>query len=129
MKNLLSFKFWLNSNPPDLIPIFYKAFIIIIFLFFLSYLVAFFLQRKKKGAYNNALQSVKSMTLANFILGLILLFFNYESIYFLSARFWFLLWGAEIIAWLYFVIMKFRIIPEKIEAKIKENEYKKYLPK
>jgi len=62
------------------------------------------------------------------IISLILLFFNHERISFFSARFWFLVWGIEMIIWLVFIIKKLKEIPKLREQLVKEKEYNKYIP-
>ena len=64
----------------------------------------------------------------NFFVGLILLFFSHELIPFLSARFWFLLWGLGIAVWLVFIFKALVAIPKKKKQIEKEREYKKYIP-
>jgi len=66
--------------------------------------------------------------LTNAVVGLILAFFNYEMVPFLSARFWFLLWGAGLVVWLIFIGKIITKIPQKRAQLEKEKEFKKYLP-
>ena len=62
------------------------------------------------------------------IIGLFLTFFNYEMVPFLSARFWFLLWGIGILVWLFFIYKMIIKIPQKKALLEKEREFKKYVP-
>jgi len=125
----LSFKFWLNLRPEPLTPFFEKiliAFIILSLVIFIS--AHFFKKKDKKLFYAKFLDSMASLCLANFFIGLLLLFFTYEMIPFLSSRFWFLFWATGLLIWLYFIIKKIVALP-KISKQIKEErEFKKYIP-
>ena len=62
------------------------------------------------------------------MIGLLLTFFNYEMVPFLSARFWLLLWAAGMVVWLAFIIGLVVKIPQRKVLLEKEKEFKKYVP-
>jgi hypothetical protein len=128
MKNLLSIKYWTNMSPdvPNT-----KA--LIIFTIFIVSLAVFslvfhILRKKNKGIYFKIFRRLTSFCFSNFIIGLFLLFFVYESVYFLSGRFWFLFWGIGLIIWAGFIVKSFLEIPKIKEERQKIYEYKKYIP-
>jgi amino acid transporter len=97
-------------------------------LIFLIFLLIY--QKKTREIYiKNILNRLINFSLINFVIILLLLFFSYEEIPFLSSRFWYLLWLVGIILWLYFIIKNIFDIPEKRRNKTKEREFNKYLPK
>ncbi|OGF24220.1 hypothetical protein A3H66_02200 [Candidatus Falkowbacteria bacterium RIFCSPLOWO2_02_FULL_45_21] len=85
-------------------------------------------KRWAKSLYAAVWRVLYYFFLTNAIIGLILLFFNYEMVPFLSARFWFLFWGAGMIVWLFFIYKIIIKIPHKKEQLEKEKEFKKYIP-
>ncbi len=127
MSNLLSFKFWFATRPPILLPIYMKIFIAIIIIFVILSVISWILV-KKKNVYSKIWDRVNTFSISNVFFGLVILFFNYELIPFLSSRFWFLIWGLMIIVWAYFIFKDFKKIPAIREQRAKDHEYKKYIP-
>ncbi|OIO06948.1 hypothetical protein CO115_02070 [Candidatus Falkowbacteria bacterium CG_4_9_14_3_um_filter_36_9] len=129
MSNLLSLKFWFNLRPVSLLPIYKNTLIVFVILIFIAYLLVLIInKRNKKNLYSRFWKNLNAFCLANAIISLILLFFNHERISFFSARFWFLVWGIEMIIWLVFIIKKLKEIPKLREQLVKEKEYNKYIP-
>jgi hypothetical protein len=128
MQNLLSLNFWFNLKPGPLLPIYQQIFITIIIILAISFFILLIIKAKKVNLYNKFLEKLHSFSLINCFIGLILLFFNYELIPFLSSRFWFLLWGLGIIIWLFFIFKILKEIPERKKKILSEKEYKKYIP-
>lgn len=129
MSNLLTLNFWFNLRPgvfTDSMQKFFIAFIVA--LFFLALLSVFFKRGDKKGIYKKVWQSLYYFSITNVFIGAVLLFFTYEMVPMLSARFWFLLWGIGMIVWLYFIFRNLRRIPEKKAEREAEKEFKKYIP-
>lgn len=127
MKNLFSFKFWLNSRPGMLTAAFTNFFWVFLAVLFILFFVFLFLQRKK-NIYRNLYRKLSNFCLGNFIIGLVLLFFIYEAIPFLSARFWLVLWVISMAVWLFFVLKRVKEIPKRKEDLERQKEYKKYIP-
>ena len=134
MSNLeifLSASFWFNSRPPRLIPFFENLLIVVIFVFLILAIFSFYKKRSKgktRNFYITVWRSFYYFCLTNLAIGVLLLFFNYEGIPFLSARFWYIVWFLIIATWLFFIFKFTKKIPEKIKKAEKEEKYKKYLP-
>lgn len=127
MSNLLTFKYWFAVNPGSLAQAGYITLITIAGLSFILAIVVLILKRKK-GSYKRIYANLYDFLVANFVLSLLFLFFHFENIPFFTARFWLLIWLAEMIIWLYFIIKKARLIPQKRKVKERDEEIKKYLP-
>ncbi len=128
MQNLLSLKFWLSLRPGPLLPNYQKIFIALIIILAVCFFVSWVAKIKKRKLYTVFWKKLNSFSLINCFIGLILLFFNYELIPFLSARFWFLLWGAGMAVWLFFIFKILKNIPQKKKQIADEKEYEKYIP-
>lgn len=128
MGNLLSLNFWFNLRPDILMPIYQKIFIGFVIFLAICSLVSWLISSKKRNLYTFFWRKIYSFSLINFFVGLILLFFSHELIPFLSARFWFLLWGLSMAVWLVFIFKTLAVIPKKKKQIEKEREYKKYIP-
>jgi amino acid transporter len=112
-----------------MLPIFQKVFFASLAALAAAAVILYFIKkRNEKNLYNNFWNSLYNFCLTNFIIGIIIYFFNFESAPFLSARFWFLIWGAEMVVWLFFIIRLFLKIPERKERLEKDKEFKKYIP-
>ena len=128
--NLLQPSFWFNLKPIPLLPIYDKVFTGLVVLLGLLLITSFFIKKAyRKNIYGKVLEEAYSFMLTNFGIGLILLFFNYESVPLLSARFWFILWAIEMGIWIYLIIRDVKKIPARKEQFEKEKEYQKYIPK
>lgn len=129
MENLLSIKFWINIRPGALSPVFGDILIgIIILLLATGIIISFIKKSRKYKAYNSFLSSLIVFSFSNTAIGSIVWFFTYEMIPLLSARFWFIFWGAGMAVWLYFIFKMISKVSEKKERIAKEEEYKKYIP-
>lgn len=127
--NLLQLDFWFNLRPIPLLPFYNKALIAFTGLLLVLAIISFFIKKQyKKSAYRRATESIFSLTTTNFFLGLLILFFNYERIPLMSARFWLILWVIEMAIWIYFIVKGIKTLPQKQEETQREKEYKKYLP-
>ena len=125
--NLLSFDFWFNFRPEPLTTTFK-----IVLLVWLTLLLVLFLVikiRQKQGKINKFWLRLATFSLTSFILGLVLLALSQEMIPFFSAKFWFLLWIAIMVAWLVVIVLKLKSSKNKKESAAKKLEYQKYLPK
>lgn len=129
MGNFLNFDFWFSPRPGAFIPSSLKIMLGFIILLIIATIVSGAIKRRwAKSLYANFWASLNSFFLVNAIIGLFLIFFNYEMVPFLSARFWFLLWGAGILVWLFFIYKIIIKIPQKKARLEKEREFKKYVP-
>ena len=127
MKNLLTFNYWFNLQPEFLGSLALKLFLaLIIGLGIIALILA--LIKKRGGIYRGLLKRLYGFCLSNAIIGLILLFFNYELVPFLSARFWLGFWVLEMLIWLIFILKNLKNIPKKKKLQEQEKELKKYIP-
>lgn len=128
--NLLKLSFWFSLRPIPLLPTYDKIFTGFVVLLGLSLIASFFIKKAyQKNIYSRIFNEAYSFFFTNFGLGLLLLFFNYEAVPLLSARFWFILWAIEMGIWGYLIAVSAKEIPDKKEQFKKEKEYNKYLPK
>ncbi len=131
MENLLSLNFWFSSRPPRITETF--EYILIFFLIFLLILAVFSFIKKRSGGksknfYIGFWRKFFYFCSTNLFIGTLLFLFNLERVYFLSARFWYVLWLVLILVWLFFIFRFVKKIPEKIKKAEKEEKYKKYIP-
>jgi len=128
MNKFLDFHFWFNIRPGSLSPLALTVLTVILVVLLAGTIISNLSKFKKRDLYFKIWRKINVFCLTNFILGLFLLFFAYESLVVLSMRFLFLLWFLSILVWLGFIIASLRKIPE-IRKKIKEDEeFKKYIP-
>ena len=90
--------------------------------------VVLFIAKRKKSSYRSLLVSLYNFSISNALVGLLLLFFNYEIVPFFSAYFWYLLWIIIMIVWLIGIFMKAKKIISKKKDQTEVDEIKKYLP-
>lgn len=129
MGNFLTLNFWFSSRPGVFISTSLKIILGFIFLLIILTVVTSIGKRKWVGSlYANFWNSLYYFFLTNAIIGLLLTFFNYEMVPFLSARFWLLLWGVSLLIWLVFIGRVVIKIPQKKAQLEKEKEFKKYIP-
>lgn len=129
MSKFISLNYWFNMRAGALENNAQTGFIV--FLVILAVLFAaciFIIKTKRAGIYGKTVKKLQSFFVWNLTIGLVLLFFTYEMVPFLSSRFWFLLWLIGMIAWLYFIVGKLSDLPKRKEELEKEKEFKKYIP-
>jgi len=129
MKNILTLKMWFNIHPGNLTN---GATIVILFILlalFISSIIFWILKKKKNNIYFRIWKKLYFFGVSNFIIGMLLYFFAYELLPFLSMRFWFLLWWVGMLAWTVHIFRIFKEIPKIKALRAKEDEYKKYIPK
>lgn len=130
MKNFLTLKLWFALRPGALTPTGSKVFLVMLGLL-LAGAIAFAVIKRKtaKSAYSRINSRLASFFSTNLIIGVFLFLFYYQGLVFLSMRVWFLVWLIAMIVWLVYIARHFRQIPELVEQKEREKEFKKYLPK
>lgn len=127
--NLLSLKFWFNLRPGRLLPVYEKSLLIFGGIMLLAALFFFFLEKRyRKTIYSRFFSSLFSFAWVNLLVISFLLFFNYELVPFLSSRFWFFFWLAEMAVWFFFLLKSLTKIPERKRKLEEEKAFKKYLP-
>jgi len=130
IKPLFTASFWFNLTPPPLLPLFYWCFFIVFAGLIIVGFVSSQVYQKKRDNYilRFSAKYLKPWFITSGILGLILLFFDYERATFFSARFWFLIWFISFGIWLLFIIKKIKQLPERQDLLHKKAEFEKYLP-
>ncbi|MDO8668303.1 MAG: hypothetical protein Q7K35_04390 [bacterium] len=129
MGNFLTLNFWFNLRPGAFIGLSLKIMIgFILLLLVLAIISGIGRKRWVKSLYAGLWNSLYYFFLTNTIIGLVLAFFNYEMVPFLSARFWFLIWAISLIVWLFFIYKTIVKIPLRKARLEKEEEFKKYIP-
>jgi len=128
MNNFLSVSFWFNTRPGSLSPNILMMLTFFLVALFALFLVFTFLKKRKNGLYFKIISGLSTFFLTNFIVGLFFLFFSYELIPILSARFWYPLWFLGMIFWQVMILKELRKIPEKKKKFEEEKEFQKYIP-
>ena len=127
MSNLLTIGYWFSVNPDPLIPSAWQALVgTVIFLLLLTVAVAFL--KMRPSAYRRLFKRLYSFGLGNTLIGFLILFFNYEGVPFLTARFWLALWLLSALAWLFIMARNLRKLPRPTAADAARQEKEKYLP-
>lgn len=128
MKNLLTIDYWFNLAPETFVPLAQKLFIGFVILLAVAAL-AVAIAKGRSSLYRGFFKRLYAFCLTNALIGLLLLFFNYESVPFLSARFWMGLWLLAMIGWMIPVVKGLMAIPHKKKEMEQEKEMKKYIPR
>ncbi|MEI6597086.1 MAG: hypothetical protein WCL13_02650 [bacterium] len=129
MGNFLTWNFWLSARPGAFTGFSLKIVLVFIFLLIILSVTSGVIKKKwSKGLYSSFWSGLYTFFIANAVIGLLLTFFNYEMVPFLSARFWFLLWAIGMLVWLFFIFKIAAKIPGKRALLEKEKEFKKYIP-
>lgn len=124
---LLSFSFWFNLRPGSFSDV-ERYFLLGFIGLLLISLVASFIIKRRPGKNRYAARLFYDFSFTNSLIGLILLFFNYEVIPFLSAHFWYLLWLVAMVWWFISIIKKIKAVSKKRTQEPGNSDLKKYLP-
>jgi hypothetical protein len=127
MKNLISTNFWLNQNPPALIPSSEAALIAIILIFTVAF-IAFIVLKRRRSFFAPLYGRLSGFSIFNAVVGALICLFSQQMIPFLSARFWLIIWGCELVLWAIFIIKYAQTLPDKRSKALEEKNFKKYLP-
>lgn len=129
MGNFLTWNFWFSARPGAFTGWSLKVVLgFIILLIILSIASGVIKKRWSKSLYSSFWSGLYAFFLTNAAIGLVLTFFNYEMVPFLSSRFWFLFWVIGMLVWLFFIYRLVIKIPGKRARLEKEKEFKKYIP-
>ncbi len=127
MERFISWRYWLNLRPEPLTTPTFKIFGAFVAALLILSVVAYFL-KTRQGAKNGLWLKIFNFSFTNTLLGILLIFCNYEIIPFFTARFFLAFWAIGMIIWLVFLTKEFKKIPTKLQEAKKEEEFKKYLP-
>ncbi len=128
---LVEFDFWFRLHPLGLSPLFERG---LFFLFAISIILGsvsriFARNRKEDYLMVKAYRYLGQMFLTMGIVGMLWFFFTFEEIYFFGARFWFLVWLAGVIAWVWWIVRYVKVtIPELRQAGAAKKDSNKYIP-
>jgi len=129
MGNFLTWNFWFSLRPGAFVSGSLRMVLGFIGLLIILTIAASVVKRRwAKSLYANFWSGLFTFFWTNALIGLLLTFFNYEMVPFLSARFWLLVWAAGLIVWLAFIVRLVVKIPQKKALLEKEKEFKKYIP-
>jgi len=124
----LNLNYWFSGTPTDFYWWKYVAAVFILLL--IVGFVARILSKKKKlgRSHRKLMLEIKTPFFIFGIIGLILTFFRYEGVKYLSIRFFFLLLLLSFVAWLAYTIFKIRVMYPRVECEYKgkedENKYR-----
>jgi len=127
MLNLLSFNYWFDLSPE---PFMFLANIVIVAFLGLLLIggILFLILQKKNKLYKVLFGKINNFCFINLIIGVLLFFFSWQEAYFLSARFWYLLWLIIMVVWLLEIRKKNGKISDLRDKRKKRQEFEKYLP-
>jgi len=127
MNYLLQLNYWFDMRPEMLAAnvqqIWLAGLIALVVLGVVSFVI-----KMRSGIYRGLFKRLYSFSLANLAIGLLLWFFNYESVPFFAARFWLGLWLIIMLMWLVFIAKGLKAIFQQKQERSLEEEKKKYLP-
>jgi len=127
MERFISWRYWFNLRPEPLTTPTFKIFgVFIVGLIILS-IIAYIL-KTRRGAKNGLWLKIFNFSFTNTLLGILLIFCNYEIIPFFTARFFLAFWAIGMIVWVITLAKEFKKIPAKLQEAKKQDEFKKYLP-
>lgn len=119
----------LSSLSPGFAKIAYITFGLCLVLAIVAYLIKREQEKKKNLPLAKLWQKLNLLFLTLGIVGLLLLFFRQQHVYFLSMPFLWYLLLLGIIVWVVFIIRWVKTRMKKIQQEIKEKQEKqKYLP-
>jgi len=129
MTNWLTLKMWFSFYPGPLTKFWQNALLVVTVAFLASLVAAWrFYNKNKKTLYAKLWLSGYNFALTGTIISALLLFFTYESVPFLSSRFWFALWFLGQGFWAYWILKRLKQIPKIKEQIAIKKEFNKYVP-
>jgi hypothetical protein len=129
LATLFSFKFWFSLFPGYTSEVTLQTlggvFLAALFLF-----IIFFFSKNKTQSINKKVFSNLSYLFLSFgLLGFVWLFFLYEEVYLLGARFWLLILILGHLVWLAKIVLYLKLrLPKEKEEQEKKKTFRKYLP-
>jgi len=126
-QELFSLSFWFNLRPGSFSAV-QRYFLLGFIGLLLVGLVVFFIIKRRPGKNRYPARLFYDFCFTNALIGLILLFFNYELIPFLSAHFWYLLWLVAMVWWFISIIKRIKGVSKKRSEESSAPDLKKYLP-
>ncbi len=128
----LTLSYWFSLVPGELDSSAQRFFTLIFALVFIVGVVGkiFASNKVQDKLIARVYRKIGSLGITMGIFGFLMLFFFYQEIYLLNARFWFLLWLGVLVVWLWRVVHLARVkIPQIKKTLSEQQEFEKYLPK
>ncbi|HLD81824.1 MAG TPA: hypothetical protein VJA22_01285 [Patescibacteria group bacterium] len=130
--NFFTFSYWFSLVPGSLDSA-TQTFLSFFFTFVLIVWVVGKMLAAEKSSTDKLLarvyRKIGTLGVTMGILGFVILFFFYQNVYLLNARFWFLLWILILAFWIWKIVHLHRVKIPKIKENLREQqEYEKYLP-
>lgn len=132
MNMIFSLDFWFRLQPITMTPLFTRFFFILFSAFVIFGAMATIVARKKHDdrLLIKTYKKIAQMFYTMGWLGLIILFFSYQEVYFFGARFWYLIWLAGLAFWIFSIVHYVKVqIPQLREEFQSKKEINKYLPR
>ena len=132
IRPLLSIHYWIDLRPADITPIFFTILGVKLAVFFAAGIVLRVLagRKRKNPPLFRVLTRIARMLFTISFVGVVFYFFDYEGVYALSARFWWLLIAAGVIVWTVFIILDIvKRYPAEKRVLAERLRREKYLPK
>lgn len=130
IENILNFRYWF-SEPTYQSPLAMKVVLIFFAIMLATAVVLTILSQKEKFEQYVRRLFGKIALLLGWLgaLAMLLSFFRYEATPFLARRFWFGLWCAGFIVWMFFILRYWlKEVPRKRREQVARERLKKYLP-
>lgn len=131
--NIFTLPFWFELQQTALVPQYNRAFFLIFAGMLVLSTIVRIVRRKwqKRDKYlARGFDRFANLLFAQGIFGLVLLWFNYEELYLLGARFWFLIWAILGLIWFGSIVRYIvKTAPELREKAEARGEVNKYLPR
>lgn len=130
--SLLSPRYWLDLTPTPLTGLTEK---ILLCFFLVVFVVGLFFrlteQRKRFDRFKSrAWQRLGRVGLTMSVFGLLILFFGFEQVRLLGARFWYPLWLIGVLVWLFFIWRDYyQVAPRERRLEEQRRQREKYLPR
>ncbi len=134
LSELYDLNYWFTLRPDEMSLAFLIGFLVFFVLVFLGTFAMIVYKKKKKIVLSKPqrklYEKIQSACATMGLLGLLWLFFAYERVPFLSARFWVLVWLLSGGLWIY-VISRYYSLEMKPQIKklIEKERIEKWLPK
>ena len=121
--------YWFSSIPPALALVHERLWGVIAFALILAAMLVqrFVVRRVAQTFVRRPRARIVKLLVANGILLWVFLFFRYEGVPFLGARFWLLLLGIGDIVWIVAIVRSFLKVPLQKRAWEEDQKKRKYL--
>lgn len=128
MEKILTLSFWLDARPGAFDYLEFRLYMAVVLILLIAALGSGILKKRKKGLYVRIFTKIQTFGWVNFFVALLYLLFRQELIPYLSTPVLMILWLIGDLVWLFFIGKESKRIPQIIQQREKEQEYKKYIP-